>query len=105
MVEGNSCELNKSDSNHVPIFTPEQYVKILKLLGANSLNDSAEHAVNMESTILSCCTTDWIIDTHSNAHMTGEISLLQNARSLVNYSDSVILPHGEKLHIQLALCV
>lgn len=70
------------------------------MLGANNLHGSAEHEVNMVDTTLSGSTTDWNIDTGANAHMTGEVSLLQNARALVKFNGSVGLPHCEKIQIQ-----
>ncbi|XP_075475826.1 uncharacterized protein LOC142513081 [Primulina tabacum] len=108
-VAGNITEPSpKTNTGVSSSFTPAQYAEILQLLGGATLHSSTidaakiqessdTNAVNMAGQFYEGAPTDWIIDTGANEHMTGNYSLLRNAKSLCSSPSSVRLPNGSQL--------
>ncbi|XP_073315865.1 uncharacterized protein [Primulina huaijiensis] len=89
-------------------FTPAQYAEILQLLGGTTLHSSNindaktlqaadTNVVNMAGQFHGSASTDWIIDTGTNEHMTGNYSLLRGPKFLCSSPSSVRLPNGVQL--------
>lgn len=84
-----------SAEQSTPIFTPSQYAEILKLLGQTTLTSPDANVANMAGIHSAPCNDQWILDTGATEHMTGDICLLHNAKSVSGPSSSVRLPSGD----------